>query len=182
MKSLHYNLSCVRIISREVVIFSIMEKLRIAEKAYIAGFLDGDGSIYVRVKPNNSYRFKFQISPTIAFYQSKVAKDYLIKLKRLIGVGYIRERNDGIVEYIIGDIESLEKITKAILPYLILKKRQAELLLRVLWRKRNVKTAKDFFQLTKTIDMFEELNYSKKRIYNSKRVKTVLKRERLLTP
>ena len=43
-------------------------KLSKEEKAYIAGFLDGDGSIYVRIKPNSSYRYRFQISPAIVFW------------------------------------------------------------------------------------------------------------------
>ena len=39
--------------------------------AYLAGFLDGDGSIYVRAKPNLSYKYGFQIAPYIVFFQSK---------------------------------------------------------------------------------------------------------------
>ena len=39
--------------------------------AYLAGFLDGDGSIYVRAKKNDSYKYGFQIAPYIIFFQSK---------------------------------------------------------------------------------------------------------------
>ena len=44
------------------------------KKAYIAGFLDGDGSIYVRAKPNTSYRFGYQIALYIVFFQSAKGK------------------------------------------------------------------------------------------------------------
>ncbi len=41
------------------------------QKSYIAGFLDGDGSIYVRLKPNRTYRYGFQVSPYIVLFQSQ---------------------------------------------------------------------------------------------------------------
>ena len=40
------------------------------QKSYLAGFLDGDGSIYVRLKPNKSYQYGFQVSPYVVFFQS----------------------------------------------------------------------------------------------------------------
>lgn len=157
-------------------------KLSKEQKAYIAGFLDGDGSIHVRLKPNSTYRFRFQISPSLVFYQSKKEKSYMQWLKNLIGRGYIRERKDGIVEYIIGDIESIKNLLESIEPYLKLKKRQAKLMLKTLKMKEKVKNAKDFVKLSEEIDKFQKLNYSKKRIQNSLEVKKVLKKERFLAP
>jgi hypothetical protein len=52
------DLSCVRTIPREV---ADARKFSSEHKAYLAGFLDGDGSIYARLKPNNTYRFGFQV-------------------------------------------------------------------------------------------------------------------------
>ena len=37
--------------------------------AYIAGFLDGDGSIFFQLIRKNDYRLGFQIRPSVAFYQ-----------------------------------------------------------------------------------------------------------------
>ncbi|MBU2635351.1 LAGLIDADG family homing endonuclease [Patescibacteria group bacterium] len=157
-------------------------KLSNEQKAYIAGFLDGDGSIHVRLKPNSTYRFRFQISPSVVFYQSKKEKSYMQWLKNLIGRGYIRERKDGIVEYIIGDLESIKSLLESIKPYLRLKKRQANLMLKTLSMKEKVKSAKDFVKLSEEIDKFQKLNYSKKRIQNSLKVKKVLKKEGFLAP
>ena len=47
-----------------------MLKLTHSQSAYLAGFIDGDGSIYVRLKPNNDYRYGFQIAPYIILFQS----------------------------------------------------------------------------------------------------------------
>ena len=50
-----------------------MLKITQTQLAYLAGFIDGDGSIYVRLKPNDTYRYGFQIAPYIILFQS--AKD-----------------------------------------------------------------------------------------------------------
>ncbi len=157
-------------------------ELKKEQKAYIAGFLDGDGSVHVRLKPNSTYRFHFQISPSVVFYQSKKEKEFLNWLKKTINRGYIRERKDGIVEYILGDVKSIEDLLKEILPYLKLKEKQAKLMLKVLLLKKNIKEAKDFLRLAGEIDKFQKLNYSKKRIQNSLEVKKVLIKEELLAP
>jgi len=157
-------------------------KLSKEKSAYLAGFLDGDGSIYVKIKPNNTYRYKFQISPAIVFYQSKKAKDYFVWLKKVINRGYLRERNDGVIEYIIGDTESIKELLKNILPYLKLKKRQAKLMLEIIDKKKNIRKAEEFIRLTEKIDLFQEINYSKKRKQNSKEVRKVLEKKGLLAP
>ncbi len=151
-------------------------------KSYLAGFLDGDGSIHIRIKPNSTYRYRFQISPAVVFYQSKKEKTYFEWLKSILGRGYIRTRNDGIVEYVIGDKKSILWLVDQLMPYLILKKRQAELIKEVISLKEKVNSGKDFFELSKKIDEFQVINYSKKRIQNSLVVKKVLEKEGLLTP
>ena len=62
------------------------------QRAYIAGFLDGDGSVYVRAKPNISYKFGFQIAPAIILFQSQKCERHLIEIHKMLGLGYIRER------------------------------------------------------------------------------------------
>ncbi len=152
------------------------------EKAYIAGFLDGDGSIHVRLKPNRTYRYRFQISPAVVFYQSAKEGDHLKRLNKLLGIGYIRKRNDGIVEFIVGDSDGIIVLLSNLLPYLRLKKKQAELMLEIIKLRKSVGTAKDFLRIAQKIDLFQKINYSKKRIRNSLEVERTLRKERLLTP
>ena len=150
--------------------------------AYIAGFLDADGSIYVQLKPNKTYKYKFQVAVNVVFYQSAKEKKFMRNLKKLIKKGYIRERKDGIIEYIIGDEKSIIEILKRIKFYLRLKRKQANLMLKILEIKKDIESAKDFLDLAKKIDLFRDLNYSKKRKYDYFSVKKVLQREELLTP
>ncbi len=132
-------------------------------KAYIAGFLDGDGSIYVRLKPNASYRFGFQIAPYVAFFQSQKEEENFKKVCSLIGLGYMRVRKDGILEYTINRVEAIRKLLEMVSPFLILKRKQAGLILKILKRKETMKNKNDFVVLVAMIDKFRQLNYSKKR-------------------
>ncbi len=133
------------------------------QKAYLAGFLDGDGSIYVRLKPNSTYRYGFQIAPYIVLFQSQKEKENFKKICSLIGLGYLRVRKDGILEYIIGKTEGLREFLKIIKPFVILKKRQVALMTEILDKKEKVSNKNDFRKLADLIDRFRELNYSKKR-------------------
>jgi len=70
--------------------------------AYIAGFLDGDGSVMFQLKPRFDYAYGFQIKVTLAFYQKSSNRSVLEWLYENLKVGAVRDRNDGMSEY---DIE-----------------------------------------------------------------------------
>ncbi len=138
--------------------------LTLQQKAYLAGFLDGDGSIYVRLKPNPTYRYGFQVAPYIVLFQSqKDQKKFEEICALLIGFGHLRIRKDGILEYIISKNEALNKFLKMIRPFLILKRNQANLMLKILAEKERIKSREDFARLAQLIDCFRDLNYSKRR-------------------
>ena len=153
-----------------------------SENAYLAGFLDGDGSIYVRLKRNDTYRFCFQVSPWVVFYQSKKKRSFLAALQRKRGIGYIRDRKDGIAEWIVGDTKSIHAILEDLIPFLQLKKKQAKLILKILSKKKVVKNAQNFLDLAKLIDQFKKLNYSKGRKVDAHEVRRVLQKKKLLAP
>ena len=133
------------------------------QRAYLAGFLDGDGSIYAQLKPNKSYRYGFQIVSYIVLFQSQKEKDNFAKICAMIQLGYLRIRKDGILEYIIGTQQGINNFIKLVEPYVIMKKSQVALLKKIIAEKNKIKNQKDFNALAKLIDTFRELNYSKKR-------------------
>jgi len=137
-------------------------KLSSNQKAYLAGFLDGDGSIYVRAKPNHTYRFGYQIAPYIVFYQSSKS-DLFRNIYSLIGFGHVRMRSDGVTEFIISKHDNIIEFINTIKPFLILKQKQAELLIRILKQKESVKNINDFGKLLQLCNQFQFLNYSKGR-------------------
>ena len=131
--------------------------------AYLAGFLDGYGSIYVRLKPNNTYKYGFQVAPYVVLFQSNQDRKNFEKLCSKIGFGILRERKDGILEYSINKAEELKFFLTSIKPFLILKRKRADLMLKILDKKGKVKNQNDFEKLAQLVDNFRELNYSKKR-------------------
>jgi len=137
--------------------------LSVQQRAYIAGFLDGDGSIYVRAKPNNSYRFDYQIAPSIILFQSEKSEDALRQLHGMINLGYIRKRKDGILELTINKMAEIKEFLLIVEPFSIFKKKQISLMKKILSLKEKVENEKDFQSLLALVDSYRELNYSKKR-------------------
>ena len=138
--------------------------------AYIAGFLDGDGSIFFQIIPRKDYKQKFQIRTSIAFYQKTEFVWILEWLKEKFGVGYIRHRKTGISDYTIVKSKEVKRILLLLQPYVKLKKKQVELGLNIIDKINNKKSNKDFLEICKLVDKFKDLNYSKKRTITHKTV------------
>ena len=156
-----------------------MPKLSETNKAYIAGFLDGDGCIMYQLIRRKDYRYGFEIRASIVFYQKEQNKKCLARLKNLLGKGYLRERKDGMVEYTIVGLEPVIKILKLLEPYCRLKKdhiRTAKRINKLLEGEFNLKR---FIKASELVDRFQILNYSKKRRNTSKILKDYLKRHKL---
>ena len=128
--------------------------------AYIAGFLDGDGSIFFQIIREKE---KFRIRSSIAFYQKKEYAEILEWLKNYFGCGYIRHRKTGMSDYTIVESNEVKKILELLKPYVKLKKKHVDLGLEILNKIDEKKSDEDFLEICKLVDKFKELNYSKKR-------------------
>lgn len=98
--------------------------------AYIAGFLDGDGSLMLQIKKRkdgNKSRKRFML--TICFYQDSRHEKPLFWIRNVIGIGYISRRKDGITELRINGYKQIENIINNLLPFIKFKKKQAKILL-----------------------------------------------------
>lgn len=135
--------------------------------AYIAGFLDGDGSIFFQIIPRPDYKQKFQIRSSIAFYQKSEHNDILNWFKELFKVGYIRHRKTGMSDYTIVEAKEVKRILTLLQPYAKLKKKHINLGLNILDRLENKKSDEDFLEICELVDKFKNLNYSKKRTITS---------------
>ena len=141
-----------------------MKSITSQQQAYIAGFLDGDGSIYVQAKKNPTYKYGYQVAPYVVLFQSTKSEAGFLEICNLIGLGHLRRRKDGISEYIIGRIDQLKEFLNLVKPFVILKKKQVELMFQILEQKEKIENKEDFEALLKLIDVFREFNYSKKRL------------------
>ena len=134
-------------------------------KAYIAGFLDGDGSIFLQLVSRKDYKLGYQIRASIVFYQKSSHKTILRWLIHKFRIGYLRDRPDGLSEYTIVGLKEVQKVLLEIEPYLLIKRKQAKLALRIISRLEKIHrfTTGDLLRIAKEVDKFSLLNYSKKR-------------------
>jgi hypothetical protein len=139
--------------------------------AYIAGFLDADGSIFFQIIPKKDYKRKFQIRTNIAFYQRQDNVQILEWLKDQLGnIGYIRIRKTDVSDYTVVESKEVYRILKLLQPYVKLKKEQVSLGLEILEKLNKISGNKDFLEICKLVDIFGKLNCSKKRSITSELV------------
>jgi hypothetical protein len=145
--------------------------------AYCAGFLDADGSIIVRIIARPDYKNLYQISPTVSFFQKTCRKHILLDISRDLGSGRVRDRNDGISELNFSGWKEVQKLIERLHPYLRVKKKQANLLRRILEILPSTKESpKVFLEACLLVDHICDLNDSKNRKLTSQIV-----RERFLS-
>lgn len=108
--------------------------IRAQDLAYIAGFLDGDGSIMVQVKNRQGTPRGWRLMFTICFYQDSGHKKPLQWIRDTLEIGYVSDRNDHITELRINGYRETQRILIMLKPYVKFKARQIELTLRILSR------------------------------------------------
>ena len=147
------------------------------EKAYIAGFLDGDGSIMAQLVARKDYKLGYQIRVSVVFYQKTAHQKFLLWLKEQLGYGYVRSRNDGMSEYTIVGLREVEYVLKLLSPFLRLKKVLARDVLEIISKHPSQRkmTATKLISLSKLVDKTASFNYSKKRTITSVKVQDFLR-------
>ena len=100
--------------------------------AYIAGFLDGDGSLMLQVKKRSDTKRGWRIMATICFYQDSRHSQPLNWIRNQFAVGYISKRNDGITELRINGFQTVRQILNRLLPYIKFKKDQVKIMLKAI--------------------------------------------------
>lgn len=100
--------------------------------AYLAGFLDGDGSIVAVIeKRPDRRRFPYRVRLKINFTQHIRHKNLMLLFQEALGkigsVRYVRSHN--LSELVIQKRQDVRKTVERLVPHLILKQRQAKLML-----------------------------------------------------
>lgn len=97
--------------------------------AYIAGFLDGDGSLMLQIKKRSDTKRGVRFMATICLYQDTRHEKPLLWMRDVFDIGYIFRRNDGITELRINGYKRVEHILKMLLPFIRFKEKQANTLI-----------------------------------------------------
>lgn len=147
--------------------------------AYIAGFLDGDGSIMVQIKNRYDTPTGWRLMFTICFYQDSRHKTYLEWIREKLHIGYLSDRKDGISELRINGQKQIKEILSQIKPFIKFKLKQVRITLKIL----NLIKETRLPQLKKEArleiadlicDLRNENYFSSKRKYNKKELKKIL--------
>jgi hypothetical protein len=149
-----------------------------AQIAYIAGFLDGDGSLMLQIKKRND-NGRSRLVPTICFYQDSRHEKPLFWIKEILGIGYISKRKDGITELRINGYKQIEDILILLKPYIKFKEIQVKALLKAvqMLQKKEIQT-KEYEMIIDLIIIIQNENYKASR----KRTKSELMSAIGLTP
>ena len=97
--------------------------------AYIAGFLDGDGSLMLQVKSRTDTKRGVRFMATICLYQDTRHEKPLLWIRKQLGIGYISHRNDGMTELRINGFEQVRDILVTLKPFIRFKAKQARALI-----------------------------------------------------
>ncbi len=138
--------------------------------AYIAGFLDGDGSLMLQIKKRKDGSSKLRFMPTICFYQDTRHKEPLSWIRDSFGVGYLSDRNDGMTELRINGFKQVREILENLIPFIRFKENQA----RALHDATSILSQRSLKQLTKSelLTLVELMLQIQNHNYVAKRKKT----------
>ncbi len=139
--------------------------------AYIAGFLDGDGSVRVQLQP----RMKtLRVRTVISFAQKWGKEEELAWIKDQLKIGYLYQRSDRITELRVEGFEATEKILKQLQPYILFKRKQVTIMLEIIQILK--KGEVNLIKIASLSDKISDLNYiTTEKRYTAKYVQKFLK-------
>ena len=122
-------------------------------RAYLAGFLDGDGAIMACIErhPEKRFRFRVRINIKISQKGDKILK----QCKRITGFGNIRH-NRTQYEWVSLGQKEIRKFLIFLLPYLRVKKSQAKIAIEIL--DKEIQTLSDLIKVARLADALAKLN------------------------
>jgi hypothetical protein len=132
-----------------------------SQAGYLAGFIDGDGSIHFQLVRQKEYRFGYYIRASLSLSQSTSARSGLESLQQMIGAGYLRDRGTGMSDLVITSRPVLIEILEAIRPYVVFKREHVVRALQLLEQIEPRMDVVRFLELARQVDAFSTLNYSK---------------------
>lgn len=151
-----------------------LKQLTPLDLAYIAGFVDGDGCINGQIVRRRDYVLGFQIRVSITLFQKTTRHWFLLQIQQQIGFGTVRKRPDGVSEYSLVGVSSVKHVLQLLLPFLRLKKKQAQLVLQIIDTLSKSQDPQAFLKLCEMVDTIADLNDSKKRTLRASFVRSVL--------
>jgi hypothetical protein len=135
--------------------------MKAEQASYLAGFLDGDGSIHFQLVRQQGYRFGYYIRASLSLSQRTAARSGLEYLQQLIGGGYLRDRGTGMSDLVITSRPLLCSILTEVEPYVVFKREHVRRALWLLPQLESLHDPQEFLRVAREVDAFATLNCSK---------------------
>jgi hypothetical protein len=156
--------------------------VKASDASYLAGFLDGDGSIHFQLVRQREYRFGFYIRASLSLSQSTSARHGLEYLQRVIGGGYLRDRGTGMSDLVVTSRPLLIETLLAVEPYVIFKREHVRRALWLLPQLGPRLEVQEFLRMAREVDAFAALNYSKTKRISAVDVEQHLRSKGVVAP
>ena len=158
--------------------------MKSSDAAYLAGFLDGDGSIHFQLVRQGTYRFGYYVRSSVSFSQATVARKGLEAIRGLVGgAGYLRDRGTGMSDLVITSRPIIQSLLRDVEPYVIFKREHVRRAFILLGRIEEIqKSPNRFLQVAYAVDDFATLNYSKAKRISAVDIERHLRGKGLLCP
>jgi hypothetical protein len=156
--------------------------MKASDASYLAGFLDGDGSIHFQLVRQQEYRFGYYIRASMSLSQCTSARHGLEHLQRVVGGGYLRDRGTGMSDLVVTSRPLLIEFFQAVRPYVIFKREHVRRALWLLPQLGPRLDAQEFLRVAREVDAFAALNYSKTKRISAADVEQHLRSKGWLAP
>ena len=136
---------------------AVGKKCSVAERAYLAGLIDGDGAIMAIIEPHREKRYRFRVR--IEFKVTQKNKRDLAFLPNLLGCGTIRA-NRTTCDWITRDQKEILRILSLIRPYSKMKQKQIQYASEII--RTPILERKDLIRVARLADTLSKFNVRSK--------------------
>ena len=136
---------------------AVGKKCSVAERAYLAGLIDGDGAIMAIIEPHREKRYRFRVR--IEFKVTQKNKRDLAFLPNLLGCGTIRA-NRTTCDWITRDQKEILRVLSLIRPYSKMKQKQIQYASEII--RTPILERKDLIRVARLADTLSKFNVRSK--------------------
>ena len=141
---------------------AVGKRCSVANRAYIAGLIDGDGAIMALIEPHSEKKFRFRVRIELKITQ-KNARD-LAFLVIILGCGSVRQ-NRTTSDWLTRDQKEVLRVLALIAPFSRMKKQQIKYARKII--QTSIRSRDDLMRVARLADLLSKFNVrSKKRRKN----------------
>ena len=137
---------------------AVGKKCSVAERAYLAGLIDGDGAIMAIIEPHSEKKFRFRVRIELKITQKD--RKYMEFIPKTFGCGSIRTSKKAVSDWITRDQKEIARILSLIKPYSRMKQQQIIIAMKII--DTSVRKRHDLLRVARLADSLSRFNVRSK--------------------